>query len=206
MDDATNPEEPVDRAARPRSVPRWAKVGGIALAVLAAAGLGVAVATGSFQEGGLLDTGLGSTDASTEASSSPEIAGRHLPPGSPEHVKETAKPVTEPAALEAAMLEDLQAEFGTAVTGVKIQVSGGGDARIDVETSYAAEPGVAETALAIAEAAAQSEKLVEEYPDATVTAYVWPEGGVTYMTRATAVWTDGALGGPVNTYSDSALQ
>lgn len=87
-----------------------------------------------------------------------------------------------------------------------IRESGGGDMRVDVYTKLQTDRDAASEALDIATAATESEALRASHPNATIVAYVWPEDGKAYMTRATAELTDGKLERPVDTYLDSALQ
>jgi hypothetical protein len=106
---------------------------------------------------------------------------------------------------ESALLSEMQANFGADVTSVKVSGSSG-NVRLDVYTSYYADPDVAETARGMAAIAAQSQTVLDQYPSTTIEAYVWPSGKEFYMTRVTAVYEDGKLAAPMDVFVNDVLQ
>jgi hypothetical protein len=107
---------------------------------------------------------------------------------------------------EAALLDQLSASFGAAVIEVTSKASGGSVVRVDVHTQLEASSSNAEEALTLAKAAAASSVVLDAYPTARVSVYVWPRDRKVYMARATATWAEGSLTVPMSTYVDAALR
>lgn len=166
-------------------------------------GVGAVIAALVLAGGGLPGRSGGSSAEPTSTASEESTAPP--PPGTRDESAETTRPVLPSRVSEDALLAELQATFGDKVTGLRMQQSGSGDLRIDVQTSYRASADVASIALDLASAAAQADSVIAAYPDAMVSAYVWPGEGTAYMTRATARFDAGVLVGPVDTYTDAAL-
>jgi len=106
---------------------------------------------------------------------------------------------------DSTVLGEMQGNFGTDVTGVKVSGSSS-DVRIDVYTIYHADRDVADAAGGMARMAAQSSAVLDKYPSATIEAYVWPAGKEFYMTRATAKYADGKLETPMDVFVNDVLK
>ncbi len=116
-----------------------------------------------------------------------------------EDAADKERPTLTPKVSESAVLDELRSEFGDAITKVTIQASGSGLVRIDVRTAYP-EAGSTAKALEVAKFAAGSSAVVKAYPSCTISAYAWLDTGHSYITRATAVYVDGKLAQPLDTF------
>lgn len=135
--------------------------------------------------------------------SSPSTTTR--PPGTGDR-QARRKPAVVPRASDSAVSEQLVGVFGGAVTSARVRASGEDQVRVDVETTCAWTRDSTGAAKDIAVAAASSPVVLDAYPVATVSAYVWPLGGDRYMVRATGEWNRGQLQGPMDVYVDEALR
>jgi len=106
---------------------------------------------------------------------------------------------------DSTVLGEMQGNFGTDVTGVRVSGSSD-DVRIDVYTTYNADRDVAEAAGGMARIAAQSSAVLNKYPSTTIEAYVWPASKEFYMTRATAKYADGKLEAPIDVFVNDVLK
>lgn len=143
--------------------------------------------------------------ATESPSAAPTVSEARTPPGSPESGP-IDKPVIAPEVESEDVRDELRGAFGETVTSVEIQASGSDMVRLDITTTLALRPEDVAVALELAVAGAKSEAVVASYPDVTLSAYVWPAEGQSYMTRATAFWANGALQSDPDTYVDSGLQ
>ncbi len=175
-------------------------VGALVGLLIVAVVLGVALGGGS-------ESSSESTAENTPAATQPATPTASTLPATP---AATSTPTTAPtsganAGLDAAVLQEMQINFGKDVTAVTVKESSG-DVSIDVYTTYYPDSDVAGVAGGMSRIAAQSSSVLSKYPSTTITAYVWPSSKDFFMTRTTASYTDGKLDSPMDNYVNDALK
>lgn len=100
-----------------------------------------------------------------------------------------------PKVSEAAVLEELQVNFNSDVTSVKVNDNGKGDVRIDVYTSFLPDKQVSQYAQGLAFIAADGLYAVNKLcpNECTVNSFVWPKNREFFLTHATATFDNGTL-------------
>lgn len=112
-----------------------------------------------------------------------------------------------PRVSKAAVLEELQADYGSDVTSVKVDDNGSGVLRIDVFTTYYPDRDVVDNVSGIARNTAVLGPVAGAYPEhASVDAYVWPSSRAFTLAHASVSWTDGKIDAPVTLWLNDVLK